>query len=158
MLLTVQTGIAFCNGDSKKRGRIALAMWPKAGLTAVCLLLRSDAGVRLHFGKKIGEGDFHRPARGAWVVSGSSPSVSKSKAGRFRCPLTRNDSLRQMVTVGVAVEGARLGWPWGENEVEKMRKIWVMRELWRVSASEMENLLAFGRNSEDVGEGKWFCR
>lgn len=32
MLLTVQTGIAFCNGDSKKQGRIALVMWPKAGL------------------------------------------------------------------------------------------------------------------------------
>lgn len=29
-----------------------------------------------------------------------------------------------------------------------------MRELWRVSASEMENLVGFGRNSGDVGEGK----
>lgn len=103
--------------------------------------------------KTTGEGGFCRPTEGVRSVSWEEDvsDHSESKAGCFGCPYGRSDSFRQSRKRKWrcwSLSWVGLGWPWGQDEVERMRKIQVVGE--RYWIREMEDLNGFWKK-------QWRC-
>lgn len=138
----------------KKRRRTARVLWPE-GRTPVCLPLARflpwcPSAVTCRTGRQLGKMVSTDPPTACGWLAERRTSMSFTpqhiKGWVLWVPLWQERLFRANAGKGNCVAG--LGWPWGEDEVEKLRKTQVMGELYWVS--EMEDLMGFGRSNGDV--------